>query len=125
MDGWMDGSIDRNATQRETGAHAPAVRWCGTHSSATLLMRRHMLKMCSSDWITFGPAIRKKGLAPCVAFVTPSGCAHAEPVRVSRSASVDPYGCRAQRITRTHLELGVEGALIVELHRHGYSHPQV
>jgi hypothetical protein len=34
-----------------------------THSSVTCLICLHILKMCSSDWITLGPAIRKKGSA--------------------------------------------------------------
>mmetsp|Transcript_7298 Transcript_7298/g.11469 ORF Transcript_7298/g.11469 Transcript_7298/m.11469 type:complete len:232 (-) Transcript_7298:104-799(-) len=33
------------------------------HSSVTCLIWRHILKMCSSDWMTLGPAIRKKGSA--------------------------------------------------------------
>ena len=32
-------------------------------SSVMRLIERHMRKMCSSDWITFGPAIRKNGEA--------------------------------------------------------------
>ena len=34
------------------------------HRSVTALIERHILKMCSWDWITFGPAMTKKGEAP-------------------------------------------------------------